>query len=64
MVMLNSAVSSGETPLAALIVKLNVPATVGVPEIKLPLKDNPSGKLPESTVHMMGVSPVAVRVWL
>ena len=43
---------------------MNVPAAVGVPEMVLPDKLRPSGRLPLSMLHVMGVSPVAARVWL
>ena len=42
-----------------------LPAVVGVPDITpvLLFKVRPIGKLP-SSVHVIGVSPVAARVWL
>jgi len=63
--MLNAIVASGETPFTALTVKLNVPAAVGVPEITPPLERlKPPGRVPLAMLHVMGVSPLAVRVWL
>ena len=47
--------------LVAVTVKLNVPAVVGVPEITPELERlSPDGGLPD---HVIGVVPVAVRVW-
>ena len=50
----------------ALTVKLNVPAVVGVPVIAplIPFKLKPAGRLPLAILHVIGVVPVAVRVWL
>jgi hypothetical protein len=45
----------------ACTVKLNVPASLGVPEITLPVKFNPSGKSPIID-HVIGPVPVACRV--
>jgi hypothetical protein len=51
--------------LAALTVKLNVFAVVGVPEITPAVERlKPVGNAPESMLHVIGVSPVAARVWL
>ena len=52
--------------LAALTVKLAVPAAVGVPLILPVFSSNvrPSGRAPPIMFHVMGVVPVAVRVWL
>ena len=51
--------------LAALTVKVDVPSDVGVPEITPSGKSaKPSGNDPLSCVHVMGVSPVAVSLWL
>ena len=57
--------SSFPAALLALTVKLKLPAAVGVPEIT-PFVDssNPLGKLPPCNDHVIGVSPVAARVWL
>ena len=52
--------------LAALTVKLAVPAAVGVPLI-LPVslfRLRPAGRSPFSMLHVIGLVPVAVRVWL
>jgi phosphohistidine swiveling domain-containing protein len=50
--------------LVALTVKLDVPAVVGVPEITpVPARLKPAGNEP-SILHVMGVSPVALSVWL
>lgn len=50
----------------ALIVKLNVPAVVGVPEITpvVPFMLKPLGKLPLSSDQVIGVVPVALSAWL
>ena len=45
--------------LVAFTVKLEVPAVVGVPEMVLPERSNPLGRLPLSNDHVIGVSPVA-----
>ena len=51
--------------LVALTVKLDVPAVVGVPAITPAVESvNPSGNDPVSMLHVIGVSPVAVSVWL
>ena len=50
--------------LVALTVKLNVFAVVGVPAITPAVRDKPSGNDPVSMLHVIGVSPVAVSVWL
>ena len=52
--------------LVAVTVKVNVPATVGVPEITpvVALRVNPSGKSPEETSQVIGAVPVAARVVL
>jgi hypothetical protein len=50
--------------LVALTVKLNVFAVSGVPAIVFPERDKPSGNDPVSMLHVIGVSPVAVCVWL
>ena len=51
---------------SALTVKLAVPAAVGVPLIlPVPLfRLRPSGRAPLLMLHVMGVVPVAVRIWL
>ena len=65
MVMLSSFVSLPAL-LVALTVKVEVPSAVGVPLIspvslfRLRL----AGRLPPSMLHVMGVVPVAVRIWL
>ena len=60
-IMLNAIVASGETPFAALTVKLNVPAVVGVPEITPPLERlKPPGRVPLSMSQVIVASPVAV----
>ena len=66
MVMLALWVAFGNVPLAACTVKLNVPAAVGVP-FNIPLaalRVRPAGKLPKATLQVMGVVPLAVKVWL
>ena len=51
--------------LVALTVKLDVPAVVGVPEITPAVERvKPPGNVPVSTLHVIGVSPVAASVWL
>ena len=61
----SSFVASGTVPLAALTVKLNVPSVDGIPEMT-PLVESvkPLGRLPLSRLHIIGVEPVAARVWL
>jgi hypothetical protein len=44
---------------------LNSFAVVGVPEIvPVPEMSNPAGDVPLSRLHVIGVSPLAVSVWL
>ena len=50
--------------LAALTVKLDVPAVVGVPEMAPAESVKPPGNTPVSMLHVIGVVPVAVNVWL
>ena len=52
------------TLFVALTVKLDVPVALGVPAITAPLSVKPVGNEPESMLHVIGVVPVAVRVWL
>jgi hypothetical protein len=54
------------TLFVALTVKLNVPTVVGVPDINpvFVFKPKPVGRLPSVIIHVIGVVPVAVRVWL
>ena len=52
------------TLLPAFTVKVNVPAVVGVPEMVLPERVKPAGRLPLSMLQVMGAAPVAARVWL
>lgn len=58
-------VASGAVPFAALTVKLNVPSVDGIPEM-MPLVERakPPGRLPLSRLHVIGIEPVAARVWL
>ena len=52
--------------LVALTVKVEVPAAVGVPLIS-PVslfRLRPVGQSPFSTLHVIGVVPSALRVWL
>ena len=42
----------------------NTTKALGVPDIVLPERDKPSGNVPLSMLHVMGVSPVAASVWL
>ena len=50
-------------PLDAVMVPVNVPAAVGVPEITpVELSDNPLGKLPAVTANVTGVVPITVQV--
>ena len=64
-VMLSSLVSL-PAAFVALTIKLNVSATVGVPEITPVFGFNakPPGKLPLSSDQVIGVVPVAWSVWL
>ena len=48
----------------AVTVNVDFSHFVGVPEIALPVRVNPSGNVPLSRLHVMGVSPVAANVWL
>jgi hypothetical protein len=51
--------------LAAFTVKVDVPAAVGVPVIvPVVARLKPSGNVPLSWLHVMGVPPVALSVWL
>ena len=58
----NTRVSSPAT-FSALMVKVNLPVIVGVPKIVSLDKFNPLGKLPLKTDHVIGVVPVAARIW-
>ena len=61
-----SSMASFPVALAALTVKSNVPASVGVPEIT-PVASprvNPSGNAPLARLQVMGASPAAASVWL
>ena len=62
-VMLRFLVASPAT-LTAFTVMLAVPAVVGVPLIVFPLRLRPAGRVPEDTLHVIGVVPVALRVAL
>ena len=56
-------VALGNVPLAACMVKVKVPATVGVP-LTMPvvaLRVRPVGKAPEVTLQVMGVVPLALK---
>ena len=66
MVMLALWVAFGNVPLAACTVKLNEPAAVGVPLTTLLtlLSVRPAGSAPLATLQVMGVVPLAVKVWL
>jgi hypothetical protein len=52
--------------LDAIIVKFDVPAVAGVPDITpvFSLSDKPLGSEPDETDHLIGVEPVACKVWL
>ena len=63
MVMVLLWVALGNVPLAACMVKVKVPATVGVP-LRTPvelLRVRPLGSVPVVTVQVMGVVPVALK---
>ena len=63
MVMVLLWVALGNVPLAACMVKVKVPATVGVP-LRTPvvlLSVRPLGSVPVVTVQVMGVVPVALK---
>src|SRR6185312_1889019 len=65
--MLSALVAVWELLSLTCAVKLLVPVAVGVPEMTPleELRDNPSGKLPEITLHVYGVAPpVAASVAL
>ena len=59
-------VAFGNVPLAACAVKLNEPAIVGVPLITpvVLLSVRPVGSVPLAMLQVIGVVPLAVRVWL
>ena len=59
-------VAFGNVPLAACTVKLNEPAVVGVPLITpvVLLSVRPVGSVPLAMLQVIGVVPVAVKVWL
>jgi hypothetical protein len=59
----NACVASGAVPFEAVIVPLNVPAVVGVPEITPALLIPKPGGRPDA-VNVMGAVPVAVTVKL
>jgi hypothetical protein len=51
--------------LVTFTVKVDVPAAVGVPAIvPVSARVKPAGNVPLSMLHVMGVPPVAVSVWL
>ena len=56
----------GSVPLAAWTTKLTLPAAVGVPlnTPLLALSVRPGGVVPLAMVQLMGVVPLAVKVWL
>ena len=56
----------GNVPLAACTVKLNEPAVVGVPLITpvVLLSVRPVGSVPLAMLQVIGVVPLAVKVWL
>ena len=59
-------VAFGNVPLAACTVKLDELAVVGVP-LNTPLvalRVRPAGKVPKATLQVMGVVPLAAKVWL
>jgi hypothetical protein len=65
-VVMENCLVSFPTELAALTVKVDVPFTIGVPEITpvVGARLNPTGNAPLSRLHVMGVVPVAVSVCL
>ena len=66
MVMVLLCVAFGKVPLAAWMAKVNEPAVVGVP-FNMPLvalRVRPAGKVPEATLQVIGVVPLAVKVRL
>ena len=66
MMMVLLCVALGNVPLAACMVKVNEPATVGVP-LRTPvvlLRVRPLGSVPVVNVQVMGAVPVAVKVRL
>jgi hypothetical protein len=50
----------------ALTVNVDVPSSVGIPEITpvVLAKSMPSGNEPPAKLHVMGASPLAASVWL
>ena len=61
----NAWVALGNVPLAAVMVPVNGPLTLGVPLIApLPLRDRPVGRAPAVTVKVLAGEPDAVQVKL
>src|SRR6478736_3779903 len=54
---------SDPAELSACTVKLYAPATVGVPEIVLPVRVSPVGRVPAEMLQVIGEVPVADSVW-
>ena len=64
-IVIESALVADPAEFSAFTVKLEVPAAVGVPVIvPLVFRVNPAGSVPLEMLHVMGVVPVAARVWL
>ena len=66
MTMVTLWVALGSVPLAACTVNVNEPAVVGVPLRMplVPLRARLVGNVPVAMLHVIGVVPVAVKVWL
>ncbi len=57
-------VALGRVPFAAVMVPVNKPAVVGVPEMTPPeLSVSGGGKAPDVTENVIGALPVATQVW-
>ena len=59
-------VALGSVPLAACTTKLKLPGVVGVPERTpvLLFRLRPAGSVPLVILHVIGVVPLAVKLWL
>ena len=66
MTMVTFWVALGTVPLATWTVKANEPAEVGVPfnTPLVALRARPDGSVPVEILQVIGVVPVAVKVWL
>ena len=65
-VMVNDFAADAPAVFEAVTEKVKLPVVLGVPEMTPVLVFNvsPPGRLPDVTAQVIGVVPVAVRVWL